>query len=80
MVVGWGCTTFYLGETKMENMANTLNNIKKIEAMQNDIINLQSQVNTKFDEDCRQAFVALETASQKLANLFFQQAKEKGAA
>lgn len=64
----------------MQNMANTLNNIKKIEAMQNDIIKLQSKVNTKFDDDCKEAFVALETASQKLANLFFQQAKERGAA
>ncbi len=64
----------------MENMANTLDSIKKIEAMQNEIIGLQSKVNTKFDDDCREAFVALETASEKLSNLFFQQAKEKGAA
>ena len=59
-------------------MANTLNNIKKIEAMQNEIICLQSKVNTKFDDDCRKAFVALETAKEKLATLFFRQAKEKG--
>jgi len=64
----------------MEDMANALENIKKIEAMQNQIIGLQSKPNTKFDDDCREAFVALETASQKLANLFFQQAKERDAA
>lgn len=64
----------------MENMANTLNNIKKIEAMQNEITDLLSKPNTKLDDDCRAAYVALEKASEKLANLFFQQAKEKGAA
>jgi len=64
----------------MQNMENTLKNIKKIEAMQNEIIDLQSKVNTKFDDDCREAFVALETASEKLARLFFQLAKEKGVA
>lgn len=64
----------------MENMANTLKNIKKIEAMQSEIIGLRSKPNTKFDDDCREAYVALDTAIQKLANLCFQQAKEKGAA
>ena len=68
------------GETKMENMTDALNNIKKIEAMQNEITNIITRPNTKLDEDCREAFVALGTARTKLANLFFQLAEEKGAA
>ena len=61
----------------MENMTDALNNIKKIEAMQNEITNIITRPNTKLDEDCREAFVALGTARTKLANLFFQLAEER---
>lgn len=58
-------------------MTETLNNIKKIEAMQNQIIKINTSPNDKLDNDCREAYLALEKASQKLTNVFFQLSKEK---